>query len=446
MSHNAQLILYTLVAIGLLVALVVRWKLNSFIALVIASLFVGVCSGLKPADIGKAFQEGVGGVLGSIAMVIGLGAVIGKMLAESGGAQQITNTFVRVFGAEKLHWALTVIGFVVGLPVFFAVGFVLLVPIVYALLRETRKPLLYAGLPLVTGLACVHSLVPPHPGVMAAIGVLKCDVGKTILWSIIVALPLALLVGPIAGRLGQRVVVESGGKFAEQFARPVEHPNPPSFGGTLFTILLPVALMLVATAADLMLALESPLRKWSGFIGHPVTALTVATLFSFYSFGVARGFNAQQILKFSEDCLGPVASVLLVVGAGGGFNKVLIAGGVGTAISELTAGLSVSLLLLGWLIAAAIRIAVGSATVAITAAAGLVLPILGNHPETKPELLVIALGAGSMILSHVNDGGFWIVKEYFNLTVAQTLKTWTMITTAGSVLALLLVLLLEALL
>lgn len=444
MTHNTQLLVYTFVGIGLLVALIVRWKLNSFLALVIAGLFVGLCSGMKPGEIGKAFQEGVGGVLGSIAMIIGLGAVLGKMLAESGGAQQITHTFVRVFGTKRIHWAIAIIAFIVGLPVFFAVGFVLLVPVVFAIVRESRKPLLLAGLPLATGLAMAHSLVPPHPGVMAAIGVLNCDVGKTILWSIIIALPITLILGPLAGKLGSRILVEPGGKIAEQFGPPAEYPNPPSFGLTLFTILLPVLLMLLTTGAELAFSPDSPLRRWSVFIGHPVTALTVAVLFSFYSFGVSRGFNRHQILKFSEECLGAVASPLLIVGAGGGFGKILNASGVGDAISELTTGLPISTLMLAWLIAAAIRIAVGSATVAITAAAGLILPIVANQPGTNLELLVIALGAGSMMLSHVNDGGFWIVKEYFNLTVAQTFKTWSMITTAGSILGLIGVLLLKA--
>jgi GntP family gluconate:H+ symporter len=444
MSHNSQLLLCTLLGIGLLVLLIVRYKLNSIIALIVASLFVGLCTGMNPGEIGKAFEDGVGGVLGSIAMVIGLGTVLGKMLAESGGAQQITQTFVRVLGADRLHWAMAIIAFIVGLPVFFAVGFVLLVPIVFALVRESRKPLLFAGLPLVTGLAMAHSLVPPHPGIMAAIGILKCDVGKTILWSMMIALPITLLVGPLAGKLGRSIVVEPGGRIAEQFGRAAQFSNPPSFGLTLFTILLPVLLMLLTTAARLAFAPEHPLRRWSAFIGHPVSALTIAVLFSFYSFGFARGFNRRQILQFSEECLGAIAPSLLIVGAGGGFNRILSTSGVGNAISELTSGLNVSPFLLAWLIAAAIRIAVGSATVAITAAAGLVLPILANHPGTNLELLVIALGAGSMMLSHVNDGGFWIVKEYFNLTVAQTFKTWSMITTAGSILGLIGVLILEA--
>jgi GntP family gluconate:H+ symporter len=279
---------------------------------------------------------------------------------------------------------------------------------------------------------------------MAAIGVLKCDVGKTVLYSLLVGLPVTLIIGPLAGKLGARIKVEPGGKLADQFASPAFHSHPPSFSLTLFTILLPVLLMVLGTFGEITFPTDAPMRKWTSFIGHPVTALTIAVLFSFYSFGAGCGFDRREILKFSEECLGPTAYVLLVVGAGGGFSKILLAAGVGDALSQQVAGRTISPLLLAWLMAAGIRISVGSATVAITTAAGLILPIVTNRPGTSLELLVLALGAGSLMLSHVNDGGFWIIKEYFNLSVQQTLKTWSLITTVGSVLVLILVLLLQA--
>jgi len=257
---------------------------------------------------------------------------------------------------------------------------------------------------------------------------------------------VTLIVGPLAGKLGARLEVAPVGKLMEQFALPAAHPNPPGFALTLFTILAPILLMLLATAGDLVLTPEVPLRKWTSFIGHPITALTLAVLLSFYSFGVARGFNLQQILTFSEECLGPTAYVLLVVGAGGGFSKVLMAAGVGDALSERTAQLQISPLLLAWMIAAGIRICVGSSTVAVATSAGLILPIVTQKPGTNFELLAVALGGGSLMLSHVNDGGFWIVKEYLNLSVEQTLKTWSVITVVASVLVLGMVLLLERLL
>lgn len=446
MSHNDWLLLCTLIGIGLLVLLIVGWKLNSVIALVLASLFAGIAAGEKPGEIGKAFQEGMGSVLGSIAMVIALGSILGKMLAESGGAHQVTYFFRRLFGLKRIHWAVAIIAFIVGFPVFFAVGFVLLIPIVFGISRESRLPLLFLALPLVTGLAVVHALVPPHPGMMAATAILKCDIGKTILYSLLIGVPVMLIVGPLAGKLGARVAVAPGGKLMEEFARPAAHSNPPGFALTLFTILAPILLMLLATAGDLFLMPDAPLRKWTSFIGHPITALTFAVLFSFYSFGAARGFTRQQILAFSEECLGPTAYVLLVVGAGGGFSKVLMAAGVGDAFSERAAALNISPFLLAWLIAAGIRVCVGSSTVAVTTSAGLMLPIVTQRPGTNIELLAVALGGGSLMLSHVNDGGFWIVKEYLNLSVEQTLKTWSVITVVASVLVLGMVLLLERLL
>ncbi|MEW6303560.1 MAG: GntP family permease [Verrucomicrobiota bacterium] len=449
MSHDARLLLITLAAIVGLIVLVARFKVNSFIALILASLFVGVCARMDLPKIGAAFQEGVGAVLGSIAMVIGLGAIIGKMLAESGGAEQIANTLVRLFGEQRLHWTMMLVAFIVGLPVFFAVGLVLLVPILFSIARETKTPYLHLVIPLVAGLSVAHGLVPPHPGPMAAIGLLgsagSLDIGKVIFYSIIIGLPVAALGGPIFGKLIARVVpVEMSGQFAAQFARRTSRELP-GFGITLFTILLPVLLMILATLADLTLAKDHRLRAWAGFVGHPIVSLTIATLFSFWSLGFARGFDARQILKFSEECLGAVAGALLVVGAGGGFNKVLIYSGVDKAISTLTADMHLSPILFGWIVAALIRVATGSATVAITAAAGIVAPIAAAHPGTNLELLVLSMGAGSLILSHVNDGGFWLVKEYFNLTVEQTLKTWTVMETIISLAALVLILLLDLL-
>jgi GntP family gluconate:H+ symporter len=320
---------------------------------------------------------------------------------------------------------------------------------------------------MVAGLSVMHGLVPPHPGPMAAIGVLGADTGKTILYSLIIGFPVAVLGGPVFGKyVARRVPVEPGGISAQLIGKKAAASSPPGFVLTLFTILLPILVMLLATAVDVSLeALQrqqnvaseqgvtwiftligglTKVRPWTAFLGTPAVAMLMAVLFSFYSFGFARGFNRQQLVKFSEESLAPVATVLLVVGAGGGFSKVLDVCGVGTAITALSEGLQLSPLLLGWLVAALIRVATGSATVAITTAAGILAPIVATT-DTNRELLVIAMGAGSLILSHLNDGGFWFVKEYFNLTVPQTLKTWTVMETIMSLAALILTLLLNGL-
>ena len=446
LSQNTILLLSALIGVIGIVTLVAHFKLNAFLALVLASLFVGLCSGMKWTDVARSFQEGVGTTLGFIAVVVGLGTMLGKMLAESGGAEVVATTLIRLLGEKRIHWTLALIAFVVGLPVFFGVGLVLLIPIVFTLARETKKPLLLLGVPVMAGLSVAHGLVPPHPGPMIAIEKLGADVGKTIFYAILVGLPTALLAGPIFGKfVARRVSVEVGG-LGEQLVAKSPRTSAPGFGITLLTILLPVLLMLMATIADLTLKKESGLRACIDFAGTPLVSMLAAVLFSLYSFGSARGFDRRQILKFTEDCVGPAAGIFLVVGAGGGFSKVLDQCGVARAIAELAEGMKISPLLLGWIVAALIRVAVGSATVTITMASALLAPVAAKVPGVNRELLVLAMGSGSLILSHLNDGGFWFVKEYFNMTVPQTLKTWTVMETLIAVVALVWILLLDGLL
>lgn len=441
LSQPTTLLIYAAGAVALLVFLVARWKLNAFIALVLASLCVGLGAGVRPLDIAKAFQEGVGGTLGFIAVVVGLGTMLGKLLAESGGAEVVAQTFIRAFGGGRLPWTLMFVAFIVGLPVFFGVGLVLLIPIVFTLVRETRQPLLLLGIPVIAGLASSHSLVPPHPGPMVAIEKVGADVGKTILWSIAIGLPAAMVAGPIFARLiAPRLVVEPGGLGEKLSQQPPVQTARPGFGLTLFTITLPILLMLGATIADITLPRGDARREWAGFLGSPLVAMLLAVLFALWSFGARCGFDRTKLVKFTDECVGPCATIFLVVGAGGGFGKVLDVSGVDDAIAELAKGLSFSPLLLGWMVAAAIRVAVGSATVAITLASAIMAPIVAGTPVSR-ELLVVAMGGGSVICSHLNDGGFWFVKEYFNLTAAQTLQTWTVLTTLISLATLLLVLL-----
>jgi GntP family gluconate:H+ symporter len=477
-NHNTLLLLCALFAVVGLVVLIARFKVNAFVALILAALFVGVCSSLNlaPEDrlphlqgIGKAFAEGVGNILASIAMVVGLGTILGKLLVESGGAEVIARRLIRKLGPERLHWAMLLIAFVVGIPVWFTVGLVLLAPILFTLVKESGKPMLSLGVPLLSGLAIAHALVPPHPGALAAIGFLKADVGRTILYSVLIGFPTAIVAGPLFGRwIARRVHVRPGdiagqlgedqtpgedggsaslGNIAQRLqSQQAVRRSLPGFAISVFTILLPVFLMMAASAADLVFDKQSVSRAWLDFFGHPTVAMLLAVLFSFYSFGTSLGFGKDDILRFTNDCLGPVAVVLLVVGAGGGFSKTLEFSGVGKAMTEAVVGAQFSPILLGWVLAGLIRIATGSTTVAISTAAGLMAPIAAAVPSTNLELLVIAMGAGALIFSHLNDGGFWFVKEYFNMTVPQTLKTWSVVTTIQSVVALLLVLLLNALL
>jgi GntP family gluconate:H+ symporter len=366
--------------------------------------------------------------------------VLGKLLAESGGAVVVSNWLVRLLGTRRLDWALMLSGFIIGLPVFFQVGLVLLTPVLFTLLRQTGTPLVCLGVPLVAGLSAVHGLTPPHPGPLAAIERLGADTGGTLLYALVVALPVGILGGPVFGRIvGRRITIPPGG-MAEQLTGHTTGTRAPSLAATLTTILLPVLLMLSAALAQTTLP-DGPARRWISFAGSPLVAMLLATLVALYTFGRACGFDRARLLRFAEESLPPIASVLLVVGAGGGFGRVLDVAGVDSAIAEAMSGWQLSPLVLGWVIAALLRLSVGSATVACVTAASIMAPMVSALPTVNRELLVVSIGTGSLIASHVNDGGFWLVKEYFNMSVAQTVATWTVLETIIAVAGLAIVLL-----
>jgi len=425
MTTDTLLLLYAFAAVTALIVLIARVKLHPFVALVSVSLGLGVAAGMPLGTAVKAFQDGVGGTLGFIAVVLGLGTMLGKMMAESGAATRIATTLIDLFGERRVHWAIMIVAFIVGIPVFFQVGFVLLIPLVFTIARRTGMSLIKIGIPLVAGLSVVHGMLPPHPAAMLAVAAYNADIGLTILYGMLVGLPTAALAGPIfAAWIAPRIVLPAENPLARHLEGESVQ-DMPGFGISVFTVLIPVFLMLLASAADVTLDATSTVRTALHFVGHPIVALLLALLFSFWSLGRARRFTREEVLKFCNDCLGPTATILLVIGAGGGFNQVLVQSGVGRAIAETALGSNASPLILGWTVAALIRVATGSATVAMTTAAGIVAPIAVATPGTNAELLVLATGAGSLVLSHVNDAGFWLIKEFFNMTVPQTLRTWT---------------------
>jgi gluconate:H+ symporter, GntP family len=336
------------------------------------------------------------------------------------------------------------VAFIVGIPVFFQVGFVLLIPLVFTIAQRTGMSLIMIGIPLVAGLSIVHGLVPPHPAAMAAVGIYKADVGLTILLSIIVGLPAAIIAGPLYGKwISKRIPADPPKDIAKQFSASEEKKELPGFFTSMFTILLPVLLMLLSTFAGLFLSENSTSAQVLKFVGDPVVALLIATVYSFFSFGYFQGMDRDTILKFTNECLGPVASILLVIGGGGAFSQVIKDSGIGDYISGLASHTNVSPILLAWLVAALIRVATGSATVSMLTAAGIVAPIAEAVPGVSRELLVLASGAGALILSHVNDSGFWMIKEYFGMSVKQTLYTWTAMETILAVVALPLIMVLD---
>jgi GntP family gluconate:H+ symporter len=450
--HGSMLLVYGVIAIALLILLITRYKVYPFLVLIMVSLLLGLVAGMPMATIVKSFETGNGNTLGHIAVVVGLGTMLGKMMAESGGAERVATTLINFFGEKHIHWAMMVVAIIVGLPVFFEVGFVLLIPIAFNVAKRTNKSLLLVGLPMVAGLSVVHGLLPPHPAAMLAVQAYHADIGRTIAYGLIVGVPTAIVAGPLFALLISRYIkLPKENALAAQFlgsaadngdvkdgaASKAPKRELPSFGITLFTILLPVILMLIGSWADLISTPKTLPNDLLRFFGNSDVALLTAVLVSFWTFGASRGFNRDQIQKFCGECLAPIAGITLIVGAGGGFGRVLMDSGISKEIVNAATSVHMSPLLFGWLVAALIRLATGSATVAMTTACGIVAPIAAaGAVQVKPELLVLATGSGSLIFSHVNDGGFWLIKEYFGMTVGQTFKTWSLLETIISLMGL----------
>jgi GntP family gluconate:H+ symporter len=448
-NHGVFLLLAALSAVIALILLIAVVKLNPFIVLFLTSLALAVVTGMPPAAIVKSFEVGLGNTLGHIAIVVGLGTMLGKMMAESGGAARIAYTLIDLFGKKNIHWAMALIGFVIGLPVFFEVGFVLLIPIAFSVARRTQTSLVLVGLPMVAGLSVVHGLMPPHPAAMLAVTAFNADVGRTILYALLIGIPTAALAGPLYAKfIAPRVVLDAENPMAEQLVdhdqkSGGEESSLPGFWITLATILLPVGLMLIGSCANFFSQPGTHVNDGLRLVGNPDISLLIGAVVSFITLGRMRGFTRETILRFSQESLAPTATITLLVGAGGGFGRILQDSGVSQAIVNLALRTHFPLLVMAWVVAALIRLATGSSTVAMSTAAGIVAPIAGHASGVRPELLALATGAGALIFSHVNDGGFWLVKEYFNMSVPQTMKTWSICETIISVCGLGLILLLS---
>jgi GntP family gluconate:H+ symporter len=418
---------YALLAIAILVLLVTWLRLNPFIALLISSLALG---GMVVADSGsltmtevlKAFQTGFGNTLASTGPIIVLGVIFGKLLAESGGAGVLARQFIRTLGPSRIGLCIILLALCVGMTTWFAVGLLLILPIVITLAKETGQPFLRLVLPLLSFLSVMHGLMPPHPGPVIAIDTLHADTGKVILWALLLGIPVAAIAGPFFARLAVRRITIATPEFTPSVSAG---QTLPSFGMTIFTVLLPVILLLSGTLVELLHAREAIWGKVCLFVGNPVIALLVSVLFAMWAFGKRCGRTSAELLKFSEASVAGIGMTLILVGAGGGFALVMRTAGVDRQLAEIAAAADLPLLVYGWLVSAFIRVATGSATVAITVASGFVAPVLAAHPGTSPELVVISIGCGSLFLSHLNDSGFWMVKECLGLSVGQTLRTWT---------------------
>ncbi len=450
-SNDCSIIALALGSILLLVLLVTRWKLNPFLALTLSAFLMGggaVGLGVVPLSspvsapapwtflqVVDTFQTGLGRTLGGVACVICLGAVLGKLLSESGGAAVLAKGFSDFFGRDNAGLCIIALAITVGLSSWFAVGFLLLLPVLLSLTRETGRPFLSLSLPLLSFLSVMHGVMPPHPGPVIAVSAFKADTGKVLLWGFLIGIPTAAVAGPFFAKLAVKRLQH---KLPEPPPRDQTAPNPPGFGMTLFSILFPIGLMMLGTLVELLELKHHPLGKVLLSLGHPVVAMLLGVLFCLWSLGTRCGWTPPQLLRFTETSINSIGLTMLTVGAGGGFARVLTESGLARILGQMAEQAHLPIMLYGWLASAFIRVATGSATVAITVAADLIAPLISQTPGACPELIVVAIGCGSLFLSHLNDSGFWIVRDCLGLSVRETLQSWTVTETIIGICGLLL--------
>ncbi|MEU6849453.1 gluconate:H+ symporter [Actinacidiphila alni] len=443
-AGHTRLALAALAGIAVIVLLITRWKVHAFLALTIGSGVLGSVAGAPLAKTIASYSTGLGSTVASVGTLIALGAILGKLLADSGGADQIVDTILERTSEKRLPWAMALIAGLVGLPLFFEIGMVILIPVVLLVAKRSGQSLIRLGIPALAGLSVMHGLVPPHPGPLAAIGAIHADMGITLALGVLVAIPTLAIAGPLFGRVAAGWVDVTPPERMTPARASDDLERRPSFAATTCTMLLPVVLMLAKALVDVIVDDQGSLTyRIFDVIGTPLVALLAAVIVAMFTLGRAAGFSKERISSTVDASLGPIAGILLIVGAGGGFKQTLIDCGVGQMILDWSKDWHISALLLAWLIAVLIRVATGSATVAIISAAGLVAPLADGMSSSHTALLVLSVGAGSLFFSHVNDAGFWLVKEYFGMDVPQTLKTWSVMETVISVVALGFVLLLS---
>lgn len=436
---ESQLLLAALGGIALLLFLVIKLKINAFISLLISSIFVGLGSGMPATNVIESIQNGMGGTLGFVATVVGLGAIFGQILEHSGGAEALAQTLLKKFGTENASWALMITGFFVAIPVFFDVGFIILVPLVYALARDTGKSLLYYGIPLLTGLAVTHSFIPPTPGPIAVAEIIGADLGWIILFGFIIGIPTAILAGPVFGKYISKKIHVGIPEYMDMEQPDDDTATLPSFGLICAIISIPLVLILCNTLTEALVGAgvleEGWITVFFTFIGHPFVALIIAVLMALYWLGTQRGTSRSQLSELSMEALKPAGIIILITGAGGVFKQVLIDSGIGKMLADGMADFGLPAIVLAYVIACAVRITQGSATVSMITAAGIMSPIISEFTFSEPHkaLIALAIASGATILSHVNDSGFWLVNRYLGLSEKETLQSWTVMETIISI-------------
>lgn len=422
-----RLVISALVGFAIIIALITWLKLQPFLALMIGAISVGLMAGLAPGDTVTSFTTGFGSTMGSVGVLIGLGAMFGKLLADSGGADRIVDTLVTKASPAALPWVMALVGSIIGLPMFFEIGVVLLMPVIILVARRSSLPLMKIAIPTLAGLSTMHALVPPHPGPLVAIANLDANLGVTLGLGILVAIPTVIIAGPLfAGLAAKWAPVETPALWGSEDDAPREHR--PTFSAALWCVLLPVILMMAKALADVTSPESTEMWKQViDFLGTPAIALLITVLVGMLVLGRGGAMGREGVMASVESGLPAIAAILLIVGAGGGFKQVLIDTGIGDVIAAWVGTSGISVLLVGWIVAALVRVATGSATVAIVTASGIMAPIASGLSPVETSLLVLAVGSGSVFLSHVNDAGFWLVKQYLGTSVPQTFKTWSVL-------------------
>ncbi len=418
-------LLIVIASLGLLVLLITYWKVNSFISFLLVSIFAGVCFGLPLPDIAKSIQKGLGDTLGSLVVILVLGAMLGKLVAASGAAKQISGTLIDLFGLSNITWGLMLTGFVIGIPLFYNVGFVLMIPLIFSLVQQYKIPPLMAGVPMMASLSVAHGFLPPHPSPAALVAQFHANMGETLMLGIIVAIPAIVLAGPIFAKTLAHLPVKPLKSFA---AAEVDETNLPSKTASFIAALFPVFLLVGTTIAEVQMP-DSTLVK---FIADPAMVMLVAILVATYILGIRRGKKIEEVMNVYGEAVKDVAMILLIIAGAGTLKEILLVSGVSKEIASYLGGLPIHPLVLGWMMAAIIRVCLGSATIAGLTAAGMIYPLVAAG-GVNANLMVLSIGAGSLMFSHVNDTGFWLFKEYFNLTVKETLRSWSLMETIVSI-------------
>ncbi len=427
------IIAIVIAGVSLLLFMVLKLKISAFISLLITSILVGIMAGMPLDTIMNSIQEGMGGTLGFVAIVVGLGAIFGQILESSGGAESLAHYLLGKFGKERASWAMVVTGFIVAIPVFLDVGLIILIPIIYALSRDTKRSLLYYGIPLLAGLAVTHSFIPPTPGPIAVANILEADLGWVIFFGFILGFPIAVIAGPVFGKyISRKIDIQPPEEIIlPRKSTSEEQQELPSFRSIALLVATPLLLILLNTFTSVAVGKEllekSLFTDAIIFIGHPFSALIIAALMAIYFLGIRRGKSRQELLDLSTKALGPAGIIILITGAGGVLKQILVDSGIGEMMAQSIAGSSMPTIFLAWLLAAIIRVTQGSATVAMITAAGIMAPVLDFINPGAPELalIVLAIASGATLLSHVNDSGFWLVSKYFGMDEKQTLRSWT---------------------